>query len=73
MSIMQPPPGVGDGPLKPKGVAYALAGAYAAGYSAALGAGTTIAGATITETTVVILAQGATAALCWVFLRGKQM
>lgn len=73
MSIMQPPPGVGDGPPKPKGVVYALAGAYAAGYSAALGAGATTAGATVTETTVAVLVQGATAALCWVFLRGKQM
>ncbi|MFH8241399.1 hypothetical protein [Streptomyces sp. NPDC018321] len=73
MSSMQPPPGVGDDPRRPKGFAYALAGAYAAGYSAALGAGTTAVGATAGQTTVVVLVQGATAALCWVFLRDKQM
>ncbi|MFD0208928.1 hypothetical protein ACFVH9_07310 [Streptomyces hirsutus] len=73
MPSMQPLPGVGDGPPEPRGLAYALAGAYAAGYSAALGAGTSAVGATAGQTTAVILVQGATAALCWLVLRHKRM
>ncbi|MFF7290218.1 hypothetical protein [Streptomyces griseorubiginosus] len=64
MTSMQPSPASGDGPGEPRGFAVALAGSYAAGYSAALGVG----GQSLTMT----LAQGAAAAICWIFWRRQR-
>lgn len=62
MSSMQPSSASGDGPDQPRGFVVALAGSYAAGYSAAL---SVVAGQSLTMT----LSQGASAAVCWIFYK----
>ncbi|MEU9271958.1 hypothetical protein AB0E04_42130 [Streptomyces sp. NPDC048251] len=71
MTSMQPSPLDGDGPREPRGLVPAMAGGYVAGYAAALGAGTSVVGASAGQTTAVVLVQGATAALCWTLLRKR--
>lgn len=69
MTSMQPSPAYGDDPRGPRVLVFALAGSYAAGYSAALGIGSSVTGGRIDagQAAVLTLAQGVVAALCWVF------
>ncbi|MCX4406445.1 hypothetical protein OG840_33870 [Streptomyces sp. NBC_01764] len=50
----------------------ALASGYVAGYAAALDAGVSVVGGSGVETTVVILVQAASAALCWIAMRRRR-
>ena len=65
-------PSDGEGPRKPRGIVPALASGYVAGYVAALDAGVTAIGGSSVETSVVILAQTASAALCWIVMRRRR-
>jgi hypothetical protein len=74
MTIMQPSPAPGDGPREPRRLTLALAGGYAAGYSAALGLSADAASSHVSagQTVVLTLAQGAVAAVCWVYVRSRK-
>ncbi|MER6367428.1 hypothetical protein ABT255_03445 [Streptomyces mirabilis] len=65
-------PSDGEGPKTPRAFVPALASGYVAGYAAALDAGVTVVGGSGVETTVVILVQAASAALCWIAMRRRR-
>ncbi|WP_327187905.1 hypothetical protein [Streptomyces sp. NBC_01334] len=74
MSIMQLSPASGDGPHEPRRLTLALAGGYAAGYSAALGLGVNPASdqGGSGQIVTLVLAQGVVAALSWVWARARR-